>query len=169
MATSLTNLSSFDSSSVPNARSLRIGIVKSEWNGEITNNLFQGCKDALLEAGLQSNNLTVVNVPGAFELPFGAQILAETCSYDAIICLGCVIRGETAHFDYVCSACAKGVMDVSLKFNKPVIFGVLTDDTLEQSKARSGGQHGNKGVESAVTALKMAGIQRSLEDENWYL
>ncbi|MFT4679579.1 MAG: 6,7-dimethyl-8-ribityllumazine synthase [Flavobacteriales bacterium] len=169
MATSLTNLSSFDSSSLPKAISLRIGIVVSEWNGEITQNLFQGCKEVLVKAGVQDKNITVIQVPGAFELPFGAQLLAESFAYDAIICLGCVIRGATAHFDYVCSSCATGVMNVSLKFNKPVVFGVLTDDTIEQSKARSGGEHGNKGVESAVTALKMAEIQRTSKDESWFL
>lgn len=148
---------------------MRIGVVVAEWNGEITQNLFQGCKEALSEAGLPEKNLTVIHVPGAFELPFGAQLLLESSSYDAIICLGCVIRGETAHFDFVCSACANGVQEVSLKHHKPVIFGVLTDDTIEQSRARSGGEHGNKGVEAAVTALKMAQIQRTSADGGWFL
>ncbi len=169
MATSLTNLSSFDRSTLPEAFSMRIGVVVSEWNGEITQNLLKGCKEALQEAGLPENNLTIINVPGAFELPIGAQVLLESSSYDAIICLGCVIRGETSHFDFVCAGCANGIQNVSLKYGKPVIFGVLTDDTIEQSKARSGGQHGNKGVEAAVSALKMAQVQRTSADGGWYL
>jgi len=164
MATS--NLSAYQKEHLPDARPLRIGIVVSEWNEHITENLKKGCVDALLDCGVRQQNIFIAHVPGSFELPLGAQLLFENQALDAVICLGCVIRGETAHFDFVSQACANGIQSVSLKLSKPVIFGVLTDDTLEQSIARSGGDKGNKGIEAAITAIKMAGLQRELES-NW--
>ena len=163
MATSNKNLSDFGDQSIPNANGLKIGIVVSEWNHEITGNLLSGARETLIKYGCSENDIYVEGVPGSFELPLGAQFMLENkaLNLDAVICLGCVIRGETSHFDYVCQATALGIKDVGIKYNKPVIFGVLTDDNIEQSRARSGGQHGNKGDESAVTAIKMAVLQRN--------
>ena len=142
---------------------MRIGIVVSEWNNDITDNLLRGAMETLTECGASLDHLNIIYVPGSFELPSGAQLLLENTSVEAVITLGCVIRGETPHFDFVCQTCADGVKDVALKYKKPVIFGVLTDNTLEQSRARSGGNLGNKGVEAAVTAIKMIALQRQLE------
>jgi 6,7-dimethyl-8-ribityllumazine synthase len=161
-----TDLSAYQKEHLPDARSMRIGIVVSEWNENITENLRKGCVDALIDCGVGQHNILIAHVPGSFELPLGAQLLFENKSLDAVICLGCIIRGETAHFDFVSQACAHGVQTLSLKLGKPVIFGVLTDDTVEQSISRSGGSKGNKGVEAAITAIKMAGLKRELEN-NW--
>ena len=138
---------------VPSAAALRIAIVVSEWNNEITENLFQGA-----HAVLEQKNCTDIlriNVPGSLELVYGCK-LAMDADYDAIIALGSVIRGETPHFDYVCEAVALGIKDLNLQGKSPVIFGVLTDDTLSQAQARSGGKLGNKGIEAAVAAIRMA-------------
>ena len=116
-----------------------------------------------LNSKIPAENIIIKYVPGTFELPLGAQYLFEKNMVDGIICIGCVIQGETKHFDFVCEACAQGVKDVALKYNKPVIFGVLTDNTEEQAIARSGGKHGNKGIECAIAAIKMAAIQKSLK------
>ena len=138
---------------VSSAAGLRIAIVVSEWNNEITENLFQGAR-AVLE---QKNctDILRINVPGSLELVYGCK-LAMDADYDAIIALGSVIRGETPHFDYVCEAVALGIKDLNLQGKSPVIFGVLTDDTLSQAQARSGGKLGNKGIEAAVAAIRMA-------------
>lgn len=157
------NLSNYDRSQLPDVQTMRIGIVVSEWNNDITDNLLRGAMETLTECGASLDHLKIVYVPGSFELPSGAQMLLENTSVEAVITLGCVIRGETPHFDFVCQTCADGVKDVALKYKKPVIFGVLTDNTLEQSRARSGGNLGNKGVEAAVTAIKMIALQRQLE------
>ncbi len=157
-----TNLSSYDPSTLPDASTLRIGIVVSEWNDDITENLRKGAESVLFEAGLKSENLIVAHVPGSYELPFGAALLLQNDRVDAVIALGNVIRGETPHFDFVCQAVAQGIKDVGLKFMKPVIFGVLTDDNRQQSIDRSGGKHGNKGTEAAVTCLKMVALQRGM-------
>ena len=154
MATANKNLSIVGA--VPKAKEAwNVAIVKAEWNEEITNGLFEGAKSLLLESDIPESNIHVLDVPGSFELPLGAQWAIEQLEVDAVICLGSVIRGETAHFDYVCQAVSLGIKDVSLSYNLPVIFGVLTDDNIEQSRARSGGKHGNKGTEAAATALKM--------------
>lgn len=157
------NLSNYDRSQLPDVQTMRIGIVVSEWNNDITDNLLRGAMETLTECGASLDHLKIVYVPGSFELPSGAQMLLENTSVEAVITLGCVIRGETPHFDFVCQTCADGVKDVALKYKKPVVFGVLTDNTLEQSRARSGGNLGNKGVEAAVTAIKMIALQRQLE------
>ncbi len=159
-----TNLSQYDKTHLPDARNMRIGIVVSEWNSEVTDNLLRGCMEALNDCGATLDYIHVVHVPGSFELPTGAQLLLENKSLEAIICLGCVIQGETKHFDFVCNATAQGIQEVALRYKKPVIFGVLTDNTLEQSRARSGGALGNKGTEAAITAIKMIGLKRELED-----
>jgi 6,7-dimethyl-8-ribityllumazine synthase len=157
------NLSTYDKTQLPDARNMRIGIVVSEWNAEVTDNLLRGCMEALTDCGATLDYLHVVHVPGSFELPTGAQLLLENKNLEAVICLGCVIQGETKHFDFVCNATAQGVQNVALKYEKPVIFGVLTDNTIEQSRARSGGALGNKGTEAAITAIKMIGLARELE------
>jgi 6,7-dimethyl-8-ribityllumazine synthase len=158
-----TNLSAYEKEHLPDARSMRIGIVVSEWNEHVTSNLLKGCVDALTDCGVSEQRILVAHVPGSFELALGAQLLLENHRLDAVVCLGCIIRGDTAHFDFVSQACAQGIQSTSLKLGKPVIFGVLTDDTQEQSLARSGGSKGNKGTEAAITAIKMAGLQRELE------
>lgn len=139
---------------------MRIGIVVSEWNSEITEALFEGAKKTLIENGVKEKNIFRKNVPGSFELPLAAQFFCQK-NYDAVICLGCVIEGETRHFEFICQAVAQGITDVSLSYNKPVIFGVLTTDNLSQAKARAGGKHGNKGEEAAVTAMKMIELKKS--------
>ena len=143
---------------------LKIAIVFSEWNEEITSRLLQGCRDGLEKIGISEKNIMEVSVPGSYELPMGAQMVIEHTDPkpNAVVCLGCIIRGETSHFDFVAQGVSAGIKDVSLKYNLPVVFGVLTDDNKEQSMHRSGGRHGNKGEEAAVTAVKMAMLQRSL-------
>ncbi len=161
---STTDLSSYNKELLPDASSMRIGIVVSEWNSDITENLLRGALETLTDCGVTLDYIKIVHVPGSFELPSGAQALLENTKVEAVITLGCVIRGETPHFDFVCQACAMGVQNVSLKYNKPVIFGVLTDNNIDQSRARSGGALGNKGVEAAITAIKMISLKRQLED-----
>ncbi len=136
----------------------KFGIVVSEWNDQVTESLFTGAVETLLKHGVKKENIYRKNVPGSFELTLGAQWLAEIKEIDAVICLGCVIQGETRHFDFICDAVAHGITNVGLKFNKPVIFGVLTPDTLQQALDRAGGKHGNKGDEAAITAIKMLGF-----------
>ena len=161
MATVNKNLSDFDDLPKVNPK-WKIAIIKAEWNAEITDGLHDGAIDLLINADVLGNNIKTFHVPGSFELPLGAQWAIEKFKADAVICLGSVIRGETAHFDYVCQAVSQGVKDVSLKHNVPVIFGVLTDDNIEQSRARSGGIHGNKGTEAAVTAIKMLHLKDAM-------
>lgn len=162
MATVNNNLSDYDINSVPNASKMVFGIVVSEWNEKITKGLLNGAYSTLLKHGALEDNITVKFIPGAFELPLGAQTMLEKTNVDVVICLGSVIQGETKHFDFVCEGAALGIKDVSLKYNKPVIFGVLTDNTEQQAIDRSGGKHGNKGDEAAVTAIKMVGFQNNL-------
>lgn len=157
-----TNLSSYDSSTLPDASTLRIGIVVSEWNNDITENLLKGAESVLREAGMPNESIVVARVPGSYELPFAAALLLQNEHLDGVIALGSVIRGETAHFDFVCQAVAQGIKDVALKFMRPVGFGVLTDDNRQQSIDRSGGKLGNKGTEAAVTVLKMVALQKGM-------
>jgi len=162
MATVNNNLSDYDINSVPNATKMVFGIVVSEWNDKITKGLLNGAYTTLLKHGATEGNIIVKFLPGAFELPLGAQTMLEKTNVDAVICLGSVIQGETKHFDFVCEGTASGIKDVALKYNKPVIFGVLTDNNEQQAIDRSGGKHGNKGDEAAVTAIKMVYFQKSL-------
>ncbi len=162
MATVNNNLSDYDINSVPNASNMVFGIVVSEWNEKITKGLLNGAYSTLLKHGASEDNITVKFLPGAFELPLGAQTMLEKTNVDAVICLGSVIQGETKHFDFVCEGAALGIKDVSLKYNKPVIFGVLTDNNEQQAIDRSGGKHGNKGDEAAVTAIKMVDFQKNI-------
>ena len=160
MATSLKNLSQYNKETIPNGADFRVGIVVSEWNEHITSKLFEGAKITLLDAGVKEENIRVSVVPGAFELPLGAQWLLEDDSLDGVIAIGVVIQGETRHFDFVCSGTTQGIVDVTLKYNKPVGFCLLTDNTEQQSIDRAGGKHGNKGVEAAVTVLRMIDLKR---------
>jgi len=165
MATAGKNLSQFDAAQLPNGARFRVGIVVSEWNSEITHALRDGAIEVLRAAGVPEDGVVVHDVPGAFELPLGAQwLLHAPQPCDAVIAVGAVIRGETAHFDYVCQAVSQGVLRVGLDSGKPAIFCVLTDDTIEQSRARSGGAHGNKGVEAAVACLKMLALKHAISD-----
>jgi len=138
-------------------------IVKSAWNSEITDGLLNGALTLLTEVGVPSAQIHQLEVPGSFELPLGAQWAIDRFRVDAVICLGSVIRGETSHFDYVCSAVSAGIKDLNVKHNLPVIFGVLTDDNIEQSRARSGGEHGNKGTEAAATAMHMLALREHMK------
>jgi 6,7-dimethyl-8-ribityllumazine synthase len=141
---------------------MRFGIVVSEWNTEITEALYNGTKDTLLKFGTDSGNIIRRNVPGSFELTLGAQLLAERKEFDAIICIGVVIQGETKHFDFICDAVAHGITELNIKYNIPIIFGVLTPNTYQQAVDRAGGVHGNKGDEAAFTAIKMAALKKEL-------
>ena len=158
MASSLKNLSGYDPGSVPDGSSMRIGIVVSEWNEEITGALLEGARATLMKHGVTEENIPVMVVPGSFELPYGARMMAEKPHPDAVICLGCVIQGETRHFDYICQGVTQGITDLNLSSRIPFIFGVLTTGSLQQAKDRAGGKHGNKGDEAAVTALRMAAL-----------
>lgn len=160
MSSQLKNLSSFDSASLPSAKGMKIGIVVAEWNPEITNALLEGAMKTLLENGCQQTDILKSEVPGTYELTVAAQWMAEKADLDAVICLGCVIQGETRHFDFICSAVSTGLTDLSIKFSIPFIFGVLTPNDQEQALARAGGKHGNKGVEAAITAIKMIALRR---------
>ncbi len=162
MATRLKNLSDFSDTEIPPAAPYHFGIVVAEWNSAITNALYQGAYQSLIEHGAQIKNIFTYAVPGSFELTSGADILLKNSNLDAVICLGCVIQGETRHFDFICNAVANGLANVALKYSKPVIFGVLTTDNQQQAVDRSGGKHGNKGVEAAVTAIKMAHFAETL-------
>ena len=159
MATINNNLSDFDKKSLPDSSKMKFGIVVSKWNDKITDNLFNGAYTTLVESGVLSNNIVKLEVPGSFELIFGAKILSRK-EVDAIICLGSIIQGETKHFDYVCQAVSNGVKDLNITLDIPVIFGVLTDNTIEQAVNRSGGKHGNKGIEAAITAIKMVNLNQ---------
>ncbi|MBR9999868.1 MAG: 6,7-dimethyl-8-ribityllumazine synthase [Cyclobacteriaceae bacterium] len=155
MSTSEKNLSAQAISNKMNVREKKFGLVVSEWNEEVTEALFEAAYQTLIDHGAIRENIFRKNVPGSFELSLGAQWLAQSENIDAVICLGCVIQGETRHFEFICQSVAQGIKDVALKYNKPVIFGVLTTDTKQQALDRAGGKHGNKGDEAAVTAIKM--------------
>jgi 6,7-dimethyl-8-ribityllumazine synthase len=160
---STTDLSDYDPESVPDASKMRFGIVVSDWNHEVTSALLEGATRTLKKHGATENNIVIRHVPGSFELTLGAQFLAEYDDLDAVICLGCVIQGETPHFTYICQSVTQGITQLNLDYNIPFIFGVLTTLNLAQALARAGGDHGNKGDEAAVTAIKMAALQREME------
>tara|TARA_R110001632_G_scaffold66891_4_gene157347 strand:- start:12885 stop:13364 length:480 start_codon:yes stop_codon:yes gene_type:complete len=153
-----TNLSHYDKTTIPNAKDFRFGIVVSEWNPEITQNLHKGAIEALLDCGAKQENIISWDVPGSFELVFGCKKMLETQNLDVIIAIGNVIQGETKHFDFVCEGVTQGIVDLNIKYNTPVIFCVLTDNTKQQSLDRSGGKLGNKGIECAIAAIKMAAL-----------
>ncbi len=163
MATENKNLSAYDKSKLPNAEAYRFGIVVSQWNDHITHNLQKGAIETLLDLGAKEENISSYEVPGSFELIFGASQLCKKGNYDAVIVIGSVIRGETAHFDYVCQGVTQGVKDLNVIYDTPVIFCVLTDDNEQQSIDRSGGKHGNKGTEAGVTAVVMALLKNQMK------
>ena len=161
MATENTNLSNYDSKTLPDATHLRFGIVVSEWNPTITEGLLKGAVDTLLDCGVAESNIRIIHVPGSFELIYGAKKMQQQL-VDAVFTIGSVIKGETKHFDFVCDGVTQGIKDLNILHDVPVIFCVLTDNNLQQSVERSGGIHGNKGVEAAVTAIKMAHLSHTL-------
>ena len=160
-----TNLSDYDPTTIPDGKDYTIGIIAAEWNPEVTNAMCQGAIDTLVEHGVKEENLTVIRVPGTFELTTAADLLLTRTFVDAVICIGCVIQGETRHFEFICQAVSQGLTNVALKHGKPVIFSVLTCNTMQQALDRAGGRHGNKGVEGAITALKMVALDRSIDYE----
>ena len=161
MATGNYDDAGLDLPHLENPKSYRIGFVVSEWNDQITQNLFQGAFDTLIDSGIIKENIVRWNVPGSFELVYGAKKMAESFDIlDAIVVVGVVIQGETKHFDFVSQGVTYGVQQLNIQGDIPVIFCVLTDDNIEQSKARSGGEKGNKGVEAAIAALKMGKLKR---------
>nr|WP_317631308.1 6,7-dimethyl-8-ribityllumazine synthase [uncultured Flavobacterium sp.] len=158
MATANKNLSNYDKNALPNAKDFKFGVVVSEWNDKITNGLYQGVFDTLVDCGAQPENIIRWDVPGSFELIFGAKQMHENLNLDAVITIGCVIKGETMHFEFVCEGVTQGIKDLNVKYSVPTIFCVLTDNNEQQSIDRSGGVHGNKGTEAAVAALKMIAL-----------
>ena len=161
MATEGRNLSEYNKEVIPSGADFKIGIVVSEWNDSITLNLLEGAKNALLENGVKEQNIIVRFVPGAYELPLGSQFMCKNETINGVIAIGAVIQGETKHFDFVCEAATLGIKDVNLKFNTPISFCLLTDNTMQQSIDRSGGKHGNKGIECAIACLKMIALKKS--------
>ena len=160
MATANNNLSDYDKTTIPNASKFRIGIVVSEWNSNITEGLFKGAYDALIDNGVLPNNIIRWDVPGSFELIYGSKKMQEQM-VNAVIAIGSVIQGETKHFDYVCEAVSQGIKDLNVNRETPVIFCVLTDNNMQQAIERSGGKHGNKGTEAAIAAIKMAELRKN--------
>ncbi len=160
MATENKNLSNYDKNTIPNAKDIRFGIVVSEWNSHITEGLLKGCIDTLLDCGAKQENIKVKKVPGSFELVHGAKRMVNLGAFniDVVITMGCVIKGETMHFEFVCQGVTQGIAMLNATQNIPVIFCLLTDNTEQQSIDRSGGKHGNKGIEAAITAIKMASL-----------
>lgn len=163
MASAKKNLSSYDDASIPEANKFSFGIVVSEWNHEITHALYEACFDTLIKHGAEEDQIHTAQVPGSFELPAAARMMANYHNCDAVICLGCVIKGETKHDEYINQAVAQGLTNLSIASGRPFVFGVLTPNTEEQAKDRAGGKHGNKGVEAAVTAIRMAALRKELQ------
>lgn len=164
--TKKTNLSDYDPTAVPDGSEYTIGIIAAEWNAEVTDAMLHGAYDTLVEHGVKAENIKVCRVPGTFELTTAADMMME---YDhnlhAVICIGCVIQGETRHFEFICQAVSQGITNVALKHHRPAIFSVLTCDTMQQALDRAGGRHGNKGIEGAVTALKMCAMHESIKPQ----
>ncbi len=165
MAAKQKNLSSFDDQSFPGAHGMRIGIVVANWNKEITRALLDGAVRTLESQGIDRDDILVKWVPGSFELPQAAAMMIDAMVADAVICLGCVIQGETRHFEFISQAVARGCMDLAIETLTPVIFGVLTTDTYEQALERAGGKHGNKGDEAAIAAIQMVQLQNQVYPE----
>ena len=163
MATAYHNLSDYDFSSVPDASEMKFGIVVSEWNSQITGALLNGAVSTLKKHGVKEDNILVKTVPGSFELTFGANQMIESTEVDAVIAIGCVIKGDTPHFDYVCMGVTQGITHLNVTGDIPVIYGLITTNTLEQAEDRSGGKLGNKGDECAITAIKMLDFKEKLQ------
>jgi 6,7-dimethyl-8-ribityllumazine synthase len=162
MATALHNLSDYDSERMPSAEGMRFGIVTSEWNSEITGALLNGAYETLLKQGARKEDICMMSVPGSFELVYGAARMVQSGRFDAVIAIGCVIRGDTPHFDYICQGTTQGLAELNREARVPVIYGLLTCNDMEQAEMRSGGMLGNKGDECAVTAIKMVDFTRRL-------
>ncbi len=160
MATKRKNLSENHAAEMPDATGWKIGVVVADWNPGITTALHRACHDTLIQYGVAETDIHIARVPGSYELPMGARILDGRHSLDAIVCLGCVIRGETSHNEYINQSVANGLMQLSIMRNKPFVFGLLTPNNMEQAEDRAGGKHGNKGVEAAITALRMIALQK---------
>ncbi len=163
MATKFHNLSEYDLNSVPSAQGMRFGIVVSEWNNNITGALLQGAYDTLTKHGASEEDITVMTVPGSFELVFGASQMVKSGKMDAVIAIGCVVRGDTPHFDYICEGTTQGLASLNERFDVPVIYGLLTCNNMEQAQDRAGGTLGNKGDECAVTAIKLVDYYRKIK------
>jgi 6,7-dimethyl-8-ribityllumazine synthase len=157
------NLSEYDNESIPDAGKIKFGIVVSDWNKDVTWALLEGAEKTLKKHGAKSKNIIIKHVPGSFELTAGARLFAENADVDAVICLGCVIRGETPHFTYICQGVTQGITQLNLCYKITFIFGVLTTENLQQAVDRAGGKHGNKGDEAAMTAIKMASLKREMK------
>lgn len=162
MATQYHNLSDYDPTTMPDASAMKVGIVVAEWNHEITSALLEGALSTLTSNGVRPENILQRWVPGSFELIYGAKLFAAETDVDAVIVLGCVIRGETPHFDFICSGVTQGITTLNLTYQMPFIFGLLTNNTMQQSLDRAGGVLGNKGDEAAVTAIKMIALNKEL-------
>jgi len=163
MASSLHGLSNYDPTTVPSASDMVVGIVVSDYNPEITTELLHGACQTLINHGMPEKEIIIEHVPGAFEITLGAQLMAKNFEVDAVICLGCVVKGETEHDYFINSSVANGLTDLNLSYGIPFIFGLLTTNTFEQARERAGGKLGNKGDEAAITAIKMIALQRSIE------
>ncbi len=162
MASALHNLSDYDPKRVPSAEGMRFGIVVSEWNDEVTGALMQGARDTLSRCGARDEDVTVLTVPGSFELVYGASRMVSSQRFDAVIAIGCVIRGDTPHFDYICQGTTQGLAQLNERGQVPVIYGLLTCNNMQQALDRCGGALGNKGDECAVTAIKMVAYGKKL-------
>jgi 6,7-dimethyl-8-ribityllumazine synthase len=163
MATANKNLSEYNPESIPDASLFKFGIIVSEWNHEVTGALLEGARHTLLKHGAKPEHIYISRVPGSFELTLGAQLMAVNRKLDAVLCLGCVIQGETPHFQFICQSVTQGITQLNISHNIPFVFGVLTTQNIQQALDRAGGRHGNKGDEAAVTAIKMACLKRELE------
>ncbi|MDA3779181.1 MAG: 6,7-dimethyl-8-ribityllumazine synthase [Bacteroidales bacterium] len=164
MATNLKNLSDYDIKTIPSAKDMSFAIVTAEWNEDVTKSLQKGAFETLLKHGAKEKNILKKFVPGTVELTLGAQFMLENTDVDAVLILGCVIQGETPHFDYVCQSVTHGMTELNMEYNTPVIFGVLTTSNIQQAKDRSGGKHGNKGTEAAITAIKMVALKKEMQE-----
>jgi 6,7-dimethyl-8-ribityllumazine synthase len=163
MATANKNLSEYNPETVPDASLLKFGIVVSEWNHQVTGAMLEGARTTLIKHGTKPENIMITYVPGSFELTLGAQLMAKNRELDAVICLGCIIQGETRHFDFICQSVTQGITQLNISHDLPFVYGVLTTQNLQQAIDRSGGKHGNKGDEAAITAIKMAFLKREIE------
>lgn len=161
-----TNLSDYDPSAIPDGSAYRIGVIAAEWNPKVTDAMLIGAINTLKEHGVKEENILVRRVPGTFELSSASDMMLQLTPVDAVICIGCVIQGETRHFEFICQAVSQGLTNVALKHERPVIFSVLTTNTMQQALDRAGGRHGNKGVEGAATALKMIAYRNSILQES---
>lgn len=163
MASALKNLSSYNADSMSDSKDFVFGIIVADWNEKITHALYEGCYTTLIDNGAQADNIHTIQVPGAFELTTGARMMAGKHNCDAIICLGCVIKGETSHNEYINMAVAQGLTNLGLTTGRPFIFGLLTPNDEQQALDRAGGKYGNKGVEAATTAIRMAALRNELK------